>query len=214
MWSPAAAAYLAARVEHVDAGDATLAVRRFGAGPSLLLVHGFPLHGFTWRYLLPTLAASFTCIVVDLAGLGDSQWTRATDFSFGGHARRLQNIMTTVGASSYGVVAQDTGATVARCLALLDRDHVRSLVLFNTEIPGHRPPWIREYQYLMLLPGSALIFRQLLRAHAFVRSGMGFGGCFGDLNKIDDEFAAHFVAPYIASAERTDGRRATASFER
>ena len=39
----------AAPVEKIDAGDATLALRRFGSGPPILLVHGFPLHGYTWR---------------------------------------------------------------------------------------------------------------------------------------------------------------------
>jgi hypothetical protein len=41
--------YAAAPVEKVGAGDATLALRRFGSGPPILLVHGFPLHGYTWR---------------------------------------------------------------------------------------------------------------------------------------------------------------------
>jgi len=39
----------------VDAGTAQLAVRRFGSGPPLLLVHGFPLSGFTRRKVMEFL---------------------------------------------------------------------------------------------------------------------------------------------------------------
>ena len=203
--SEAAAFYDAAPVQRIDAGDATLACRRFGAGPALLFVHGFPLHGFTWRHVLPQLATRFTCHVVDSAGKGDSTWSAGTDFEFTGHARRLQAVADALGLARYAVVAQDTGATVARCLALADPGRVERLVLINTEIPGHRPPWIVPYQYLMRIPGSPLAFRQLMRSRAFLRSGMGFGGCFSNLDLIDGEFRERFVEPYVHSAHKTDG---------
>ncbi len=202
----AAASYRAATVEEIPTGDATLALRRFGSGPALLLVHGFPLHGFTWRRVLPALAAQHTCHVVDLAGLGDSEWSDATDFSWEGHARRLKVVMDRVGVSRYGLIAHDTGATFARCLALQDGARVDRLVLINTEMPGHRPPWIPLYQWQMrLIPGAPLVFRQLLRWNGFVRSGMGFGGCFHDLSLIDGEFREQFITPCVESAQRTDG---------
>ena len=36
--------------QKVDAGTARLAVRSFGTGPPLLLVHGFPESWFSWRH--------------------------------------------------------------------------------------------------------------------------------------------------------------------
>jgi pimeloyl-ACP methyl ester carboxylesterase len=114
--------------------------------------------------------------------------------------------MDRVGVQRYSTVAQDTGGTIARCLALLDGARVDRLVLINTEIPDHRPPWIQLYQWQMrLIPGAPLFFRQLLRSNAFVRSGMGFGGCFHDLALIEGEFREQFITPYIESARRTDG---------
>ena len=201
-WS---AAYRAAPVERVDAGDAVVACRRFGSGPALLFVHGFPLHGFTWRKVLPQLAREFTCIVVDLPGLGDSEWSERTDFEFTGHAQRLKRVIDRLGVGRYRTIAQDTGATVARCLALIDGARMDGLVMLNTEIPGHRPPWIVEYQWLMRVPGTPAFFRQLLRSSWYLRSPMGFGGCFRDLDLIDGEFRSAFVEPFIQSARRTDG---------
>src|SRR5438552_18010633 len=42
--------------QKVDTGTARLTCRRYGSGSPLLLVHGFPLSGFTWRKVLPELS--------------------------------------------------------------------------------------------------------------------------------------------------------------
>jgi len=170
--------YFDAPVQEIDTGTARLPCRRFGSGPPLLFVHGFPLSGFTWRKILPALAERFTCWVPDLPGLGDSAWTDATDFSFPGQGRTLKALVDRLGLERYSVVAQDTGGTFARCLALEDGARIDKLVLINTEIPGHRPPWIPLYQLLMQIPGATIPFSLLLRSSAFLRSGMGFGGCW------------------------------------
>ncbi len=49
MSSSEAQSYFSVDPQTFDSGDAVLAWRKFGRGPALLLVHGFPLHGFTWR---------------------------------------------------------------------------------------------------------------------------------------------------------------------
>ena len=197
--------YFDAPVERIDTGTARLPCRRFGSGPPLLLVHGFPLSGFTWRKVLPALAARHTCWVPDLPGMGDSEWTDETDFSFPGQGRTLKALVDRLGLDRYGVVAQDTGGTFARYLALADRARVAKLVLINTEMPGHRPPWIPLYQFLMSVPGAIAAFGVLLRSRTFLRSGMGFGGCFDDLGLIDGEFHEQVVAPLLRSPRRMEG---------
>jgi pimeloyl-ACP methyl ester carboxylesterase len=196
--------FLAAPVAMVDTGTARVACRRFGSGPPVLLVHGFPLSGFTWRKVLPGLSAQFTCYVPDLPGLGSSQWTDATDFSFPGQGRTLRALTDRLGLERYHVIAQDTGGTFARCLAL-DGAHVEKLVLINTEMPNHRPPFVPLYQFLMGLPGTQAVFRVLMRSDTFLRSPMGFGGCFSDLSLIGGDFHAHVIQPLLDSTERMDG---------
>jgi len=181
--------------------------RTFGAGPPLLLVHGFPLCGFTWRKILPELARHYTCYVPDIPGMGDSEWTDETDFSFPGQGRTLYGLCEELGLDRYKVVAQDTGGTFARYLALVEPARIEKLVLVNTEMPNHRPPWIPLYQFLMRLPGTLTAFHYLLQSPTFLRSPMGFGGCFSDLGLIDGDFHEHVVAPLLRSPKRMDGMR-------
>jgi len=198
--------YAGAKVERCEIDDATLAVRRFGSGPPVLFVHGFPVHGYTWRRLLPALAERFTCVVVDLPGLGDSDWNDATDFRFTAQARRLRGLAEQLGLARVALVAHDTGATVARLLALAAPERVAKLVLINTEIPGHRPPWIPLYQALTRAPGAGATFRLLLRSDRFLRSSLGFGEFFSDPRRFDEPGAlAAYVDPVVASSRRAQG---------
>ena len=198
--------YLAQPPELIDLDGTTVPVRRFGTGPPLLLVHGFPLSGFTWRFLIPELARRMTCIAVDLPGLGDSTWTDTTDFSFPGQGRTLHRVTEALELDRYSVLAQDTGGTFARFLTLED-PHVFRLALINTEIPGHRPPWVPTYQRLMTLPGATTMLGALARSSQYVRSSMAFGGCFVDPGRLDGEFHEQFVMPIVRSAKHRDGIR-------
>ena len=197
--------YFSASLRHFKLPDATLSLRQYGKGPALLLVHGFPLYGFTWRYLLPTLAKTFTCYVPDLAGKGGSDWDSNTDFTFPAHAARLKQLMEQLGVSRYAVMAQDTGATIARCLALMDSSRVSKLVLFNTEIPHHRPPWIPLFQLLTRLPGAQAGFRALMSSRLYRRSSMGLGGCFTNPDLLDGEFHQYMIRPLLESSRRLEG---------
>lgn len=189
----------------VDLGQARVCLRKTGNGPALVLLHGFPLSGLTWRKVVPELAKHFTCYALDLIGLGDSTSSVAADFSSPGQAALFQRALSDRGVSSYALLGNDTGGWIARELALLDAGRVTHLVLMNTEMPGHRPPWIPLYQSLVRLPGSGIVLRRLLASRRVRRSAMGFGGCFDDLDLIDGDFTELFVAPILSSPERLTG---------
>lgn len=198
--------YAAAELRRFEIEDATIAVRRFGRGPDLVAIHGFPVHGYTWRALLPALAERHTCHVIDLPGLGDSGWSAATDFRFTAQARRLTGLLAKLGVERCALLAHDTGGTVARLLALREPQRVAKLALVNTEIPGHRPPWIPLYQRLAALPGSAASFRLLLARDWFRRSSLGFGAAYSDRSLFDDPTRlGPYLEPLLASRARLAG---------
>ncbi|MGH8480864.1 MAG: alpha/beta fold hydrolase [Nevskiaceae bacterium] len=194
-----------ATTERTAVGPVRYAWRKFGEGPALLLIHGFPLSGFTWRKVLPQLAEHYTCYVPDLPGLGDTEWAEDTDFSWHGHTRGLMGLVDALGLRHYRVMGHDTGGTFARCLGLLDGARIEKIAIINSELPGHRPPWIPLYQKLMFAPGAPAMFAALLRSQLFLRSPMAFGGCFNDLSLIEGDFREHFVAPIVRDPRRMRG---------
>src|SRR5262249_12444399 len=122
--TPAATEFLAQQVQFQDVGTAEIAVRRFGAGRPLLLIHGWPLCGCPYRKILPDLAARHACYVIDLPGGGSTRWRDDNDFSFAGQARNVARLVEFLGIERCHVVAHDTGATIARQLALIAPDRV------------------------------------------------------------------------------------------
>ncbi|MCA9589051.1 MAG: alpha/beta fold hydrolase, partial [Myxococcales bacterium] len=66
---------LTAPLSKIDIGHSKIAYRRFGKGPDLLFIHGWPLNQHTWRDVAPALADEFTCHLVDLPGSGDTEWS-------------------------------------------------------------------------------------------------------------------------------------------
>lgn len=198
--------FVEAEIHKHKIDDATIAVRVFGNGPALVFIHGYPVYGYTWRKLLPALAKEFTCYVVDLPGLGDSDWTSDTDFSFTAQARRLSKLAASLNIEKYSLIAHNTGATIARLLTLMQPERVKKLVIINTELPNHRPPWIEFYQLSARLPFHQTVFRILLKNKRFVRSSMGFGQFYSDKKLFDDRKNLNpYLEPAITSSRRLNG---------
>src|SRR5690349_17714311 len=110
-----------------------MAYRSFGSGPALVFIHGFPLSGFTWRFVVPALSARFTCHVFDSPGAGETRWKEENDFSFSGQAANYQRALEKLAPEGFSLMAQDTGATIAREIALRMGSRVNKLVAIDTE---------------------------------------------------------------------------------
>ena len=187
----------------VRVGDSDIAVRRFGEGPAIVFVHGWPLSGATWRRVVERLPG-FSCIVPDLPGFGDTRSPDKADLSLPAQARALTGLLDTLEIDECAAVGQDSGGAIARLWASRDA-RVKQLTLVNTELPGHHPPGIDGFIVGAKLPGAALLFRSLLRSRRFRQSRFGFQGCFWDMSLMDDEFEALFVTPLIESPSRLRG---------
>jgi len=192
-------------IEHVTVGPNRIAFRRSGRGPALLLIHGWPFHGAGWEGLAAALGERFTCVMPDSPGLGETTWAAGTDFTMPGQARTLRAFLDALGIERCAILGHDTGATIARLMAVDDPQRVTALVLLNTEMPGHRPPFVPLFRTTSALPGARFGFRLLLGSAAYRRSPMGFGGCFAAPRRLDDGFVARYVAPILASPERHAG---------
>ena len=175
-----------------------------GSGPPVLLIHGWPMNASTWRHLAPLLAPHHRVVMIDLLGLGESRFDASTDFRVEAHAARLKAFVEANIDGPFTCIASDTGATIARYLAA-SAPSLRRLVLLNTEMPGHRPPWIRWYQALFAVPGGGLSLWMMTRMPWLLKTPLGFGGCFVDLSLLGGEFHQLFIEPMQSDARRREG---------
>ncbi|HTW85933.1 MAG TPA: alpha/beta hydrolase [Candidatus Sulfotelmatobacter sp.] len=113
-------------LERVDTGEAQIRVRRGGAGPPLLLLHGHPQTHVMWHRVAPELAREFTVVAMDLRGYGESSKPPTTDdhepYSKRAMARDAVAVMRHYGFERFALAGHDRGGRVAYRLAL---DHPR-----------------------------------------------------------------------------------------
>ena len=119
----------------IQTAETTIFVRRRGAGPPLLLLHGFPETHLMWRAVAPRLAEHFTVVCVDLRGSGQSGRPASTDdhgpYSKRAMAQDMVTVMAELGFHRFGVAGHDRGGRVAYRLALDHPDHVERVAVLD-----------------------------------------------------------------------------------
>ena len=103
------------------AKNINIAICSKGAGPPLLLLHGYPQTGFMWHKIAPRLAEDFTVVVADLRGYGDSDKPTSSEdhavYSKRAMATDMMAVMTALGHSQFFIAGHDRGGRVAHRLA-------------------------------------------------------------------------------------------------
>jgi pimeloyl-ACP methyl ester carboxylesterase len=152
-----------------------------GAGPLVVLCHGFPESWYSWRHQLePLAAAGFRAVAPDMRGYGQTdrpQPVEAYDiFQLTGDIVGLVNAL---GAATAVIVGHDWGAWIAAYLALLRPDLFRALVLLSVPYVPRRAmsqsEWEQQtylgkifYQALLRSPAAEQILEANLRASLLV----------------------------------------------
>jgi haloacetate dehalogenase len=112
-----------------------LRLRRGGAGPPLLLLHGNPQTHAMWHRVAPALARRYTVVAPDLRGYGFSA-KPPVSADHAAYAKRamaadMAALMRDLGFAQFAVVAHDRGARVAHRLALDHPDRVTRLCVMD-----------------------------------------------------------------------------------
>lgn len=105
---------------------------RNGTGPTLLLVHGFPLHAGMWRHQLNGLADVRDVFAVDLQGHGEAP-READAFSMDLFADDLAQTLDAAGIEQVDLAALSMGGYVAFSFWRRHADRVRSLIFCDTK---------------------------------------------------------------------------------
>ncbi|MBI1868905.1 MAG: alpha/beta hydrolase [Methylocystis sp.] len=119
----------------IDTQAGKIFARSGGAGPALLLLHGFGQTHVCWHKIAPQLARRFNVVVMDLRGYG---WSVAPESSNGdAYAKRAMAndavaVMEELGHVRFALVGHDRGARVSFRLALDHPGRLTKLALLDT----------------------------------------------------------------------------------
>ncbi|HET9157488.1 MAG TPA: alpha/beta hydrolase, partial [Myxococcaceae bacterium] len=168
-----------------------VATWRFGSGPDLIAIHGWPLHAATWRTVLPRLSQHYTVHLLDLPGSGLTDWPGAVDLEI--CAQVVRELVDRLGTRRYGLLAHDSGGAIAR-LAGAGDERLAALVLGNTEIPGHHPPLLLAYVVAARLGLAGVLLKTILGG-PLRTTNLGVGSLFTDPAYAGGEFGELFLGP-------------------
>ena len=120
-----------AALRSVDVGGRSIAYRRVGSGPPLVLLHGFLCDSRVWRPQLDELADEFDVVAWDAPGAGASP-DPPDGFGLAGWATCCADLLEELGLGPAHIVGLSWGGLLAQGLFRVAPERVRSLVLADT----------------------------------------------------------------------------------
>ncbi|WP_428342937.1 alpha/beta fold hydrolase [Mycobacterium sp.] len=133
-----------------------IAYRRRGAGPTALLLHGFPTWSYDYAEMAADLAADHDVITLDFLGYGASDKLDHYEYSVAESADTVEDLVAHLGLTSVRLVVHDYGGIVGQ--ELLDRANhaqlpfgIDDVTMLNCGIvySAYRPTWMQK---LLILP--------------------------------------------------------------
>ena len=128
-------------VRRVKTNGINLAVYEVGAGPAVVLLHGFPGLAFTWRHQIPALAAAgYRVIVPDLRGYGLSDTPEAVEDHDAAHLTGdLAGLLDALDVEKAVFMGHDWGGLLAWQMPLFFEERVAGVIGVNTP---YIPDWM------------------------------------------------------------------------
>ena len=146
--------------------------RRYGCGPSLVLVHGFLGSADMWWTVEARLGKAFDVIAVDLPGFGGRSMETTPD-RMEVLAAAVIDIVDRLGIERFKLCGHSMGGMIAQQIAIDFRARVSELVLYGTAASGklkHRFEEIQSTMQRMREHGVATIGREIVRSWLTVDS--------------------------------------------
>jgi len=126
------------KTQDIVTNRVTIHTRMGGAGPAVLLLHGYGETGDMWVPLAVDLARDYTVIVPDLRGLGRSS-KPSSGFDKKTQAGDVAGVLAALRIEQIDLVTHDIGNMVGFALAAQHPERVKRLVLIDAPLPGVGP---------------------------------------------------------------------------
>jgi len=129
------------RHREVETNGIRMHIAESGAGPLVVLCHGFPESWYSWRHQLKAVAeAGFHAVAPDMRGYGQTQRPEEIDqYSLFHLVGDMVGLLDVLGAETAVIVGHDWGAPVAWHAALLRPDRFRAVVGLSVPFVPRRP---------------------------------------------------------------------------
>jgi len=117
----------------IETNGIRLHVAEQGAGPLVMLCHGFPECWYSWRHQLPALAkAGFRAVALDLRGYGRSDRPEEVEkYTILHDIGDIVGLVDALGGGPAVIAGHDAGATIAWQAALLRPDRFRAVIALS-----------------------------------------------------------------------------------
>ena len=106
-----------------------------GAGPPLLMLHGYPQNHFMWHSTAPELAKEYTVIIPDLRGYGKSMAPQGDEdhynYSKRVMAEDLKGLMNHLNFNKFFLVGHDRGGRVAHRMVRDNKTSILGLIILD-----------------------------------------------------------------------------------
>ena len=134
-----------------------------GAGPLILLCHGFPESWYSWRHQIPALAAAgYRAVALDMRGYGGTSKPEEIEaYTISNLVGDVAQAVIALGESSAVIVGHDWGAPVAWYASLMRPDIFRAVIGLSVPYspPAALPEGIDLNQVMKMSAGERDYYR-------------------------------------------------------
>jgi pimeloyl-ACP methyl ester carboxylesterase len=126
--------------QYIETNSIRMAVYEQGAGPAIILLHGFPELAYSWRHQLPALAAAgYRAIAPDQRGYGNTAAPpNVSDYRIEELIGDVHGLLDALELESAIFIGHDWGAILLWYMAILAPERIEKLIVLN--IPYFRRP--------------------------------------------------------------------------
>ncbi len=157
-----------------------------GQGPPVILLHGFGACAYSWRYLIPALAAEHRVITIDLKGYGLSDKPADGKYAVSDQADLVANFISRQNLHDLVLIGHSMGGGVALMTYFQVREEnpgrIKRLVLIDSAGYPQKMPWFIR---LAKIPGVNGVVTRLLSPR--FAAALVLKKCYYNKDKISEE---------------------------
>jgi haloalkane dehalogenase len=183
-------------IDTVKANGMTIAYRELGAGPPVLLLHGWPTSSFLWRNAMVPIGKTNRVVAPDLPGFGASDKPLDVQYDFDLFESTLDEFLAALDIHETGLAVHDLGGPIGVHWAVHRPERVTKLALLNTLLYPDFSDAVMEFVKACSTPE----LREQLTSPAGLEEAMGLG--LADETNLTPEIVAAVREPFTDDGSR------------